>query len=37
MALKGLEGGPPSMEKRIAKAVLKGLDAKLKKREEEDA
>jgi len=31
MALKGLEGGPPSMEKRIARVVLKGLDAKLKK------
>jgi hypothetical protein len=36
MALKGLEGGPPSMEKRIAKVVLKGLDAKLKKGERED-
>jgi hypothetical protein len=37
MALKGLDGGPPSMEKRIAKVVLKGLDAKLKKGEGEDA
>jgi hypothetical protein len=36
MALKGLEGGSPSIEKRIAKVVLKGLDAKLRKGEGEE-
>jgi hypothetical protein len=37
MTLKGLEEGPPNMEKRIAKVVLKGLEAKLTKGEGKDA
>jgi hypothetical protein len=37
MTLKGLEEGPSSMEKQVAKVVLKGLEAKLTQGEGKDA